>query len=253
MNFRKPGWGETWRVLACTLVLALTFIAMESAQTALFRAVLMGGWLSAAGPAGGDPDAELLKEAAKVASDSRAAMRRLPPAHRHAAMRLGYELGYASSYLGISSWSGASPSPMTRMMFEFRVDNAQRLAQALGLPTMQPLPVTNLRAFNELNQRFDRDEDGSAALVQRVLTPQHRHLYSLGLLVGAEAARVDFSRGGAALPPAHLIRRHATLAGIPPTLWQPMARPPATGEPPAAIVTRYLVAFGALENALALP
>ncbi len=90
----------------------------------------------------------------------------------------------------------------------------------------------------------------SAAASRRRLTPAHRHLYLLGAHVGAHTVKVESSGGKLALAPAALVRRHATLAGIAPAIWQPLAADPGRASP-AEVVQRHRAALGALDADLA--
>ena len=64
------------------------------------------------------------------------------------------------------------------------------------------------------------------------------------------SAKVESHGGELALAPAAHIRRHATLAGIAPALWQPLAAD-AGGESPAQVLERYRAALNALGADLA--
>jgi hypothetical protein len=108
-----------------------------------------------------------------------------------------------------------------------------------------------LREFTELGMRYEGDENGLAARIEAQMSPLHRQLYLLGVQLGGEAARIEDSGGRFSLPPETLIARHATLAGIEPRLWRPLAVPPAQGEPPAQVVRRYRAALEALAEGVA--
>ena len=85
---------------------------------------------------------------------------------------------------------------------------------------------------------------------EQQLSPLHRHLYLLGVHLGGEASRIEDSGGKFSLPPASLIGRHATLAGVPAALWQPLAAEPKD-EPPQQVLQRYRAALQALADELA--
>jgi hypothetical protein len=57
--------------------------------------------------------------------------------------------------------------------------------------------------------------------------------------LGTEAARIQWSGGSLSLPPRAQIRRHATLAGIPPAIWEPLAAAPGYREQPGEVLARY--------------
>lgn len=250
MQLRSSGWSETWRVLAYTLAVALGFIALGRVQLAVFSASGTSEWLARVGLIDPNPDARLLQQAAQVAAESRDALQRLPPGHRLATVRLGYELGYASQLVGAYAMSPADVQAKARALGEPHVAIAREQARLLGIPPAEPLPVSNLKEFAELNERFEADENGAAARVQQQLSPLHRHLYLLGAHLGTEGARVEGSGGQFALPPASLIRRHATLAGIDPALWKPLTVEP-NNETPAQVLARYRTALNALGAGLA--
>jgi hypothetical protein len=245
MQPRHSKLAETWRVLAYTLAIALAFIALERAQLALFtlpgtaRLLQRIGWLDA------DPAAKLHNEAEQVSAASRDALQRLPRGHRLATLRLGYALGYTSQLLGGYATSPPAVQAAARQRAEPLKDAARQQAELLGLGEVQALPVRSLREFTELGARYEADENGLAARIEKQLSPLHRHLYLLGVHVGGEMARVDDSGGQFALPPATLIRRHAVLAGIDPAVWQPLLVEPR-GEPPAQTVQRYRRSVDAL-------
>lgn len=251
MMLRPPLRNETWRVLAYTLAVALAFVAVGRLQFALLDSPLALRLLDRAGLLDRASDAALLDEAARVAERSRDALPRLAPGHRLAAVRLGYELGYASQLVGSFALSAPEVQAQARRIGELHVTAARGQARLLGLESVDALPVRSLRDFTELNQRFEADENGLARRLREDVSPLHEQLYLLGVHLGAESARVEWTGGRHALPPTALIRRHATLAGIDPALWRPLAAPPAPGEAPAQVVERYRGALQALGDALA--
>lgn len=252
MQNRASGWSETWRVLAYTLVIALAFIALGRLQLAVFGAVEFRQLLARVGLINPNADDKLLREAARVAAESREAMQRLPPGHRLATVRMGYELGFVSQWVGAYAMSAPDAQARARDSAQPHLAIAREQARTLGLQGVDALPVRNLKEFAELNQRFEADENGVAVQVQQRLSRLHRHLYLLGAHLGAEAARVEGSGGQFALPPASLIRRHATLAGIAPALWEPLTIEPHRETPPQ-VLARYRAALNALAQGLADP
>jgi hypothetical protein len=236
---------EIWRVLAYTLAIALAFVALERLQLALFSAPATATLLQRAGLLDADPAARLAKEAEAVSAASRDALQRLPSGHRMATLRLGHELGYVSQLVGSHAMSPPEVQAAARQRAAPRLAAAQQQAQSLGLGEVAALPVRSLREFTELGTRYEADEGGQAARVQQQLSPLHRHLYLLGVMVGGEAARVEDSGGRFALPPATLIRRHAVLAGIDAAAWQPLIVEPRD-ETPAQVMLRYRRAVDAL-------
>lgn len=236
---------EIWRVLAYTLAIALAFIALERLQLAIFTAPGTSALLQRAGLLDADPAARLAREAEDVAAASLDALQRLPRGHRGAALRLGYELGYTSQLVGVYAMSPSDVQAAARQRAEPHLAAARQQAQTLGLGAVEALAARSLREFTELGTRYEADENGLAARVERQLSPLHRHLYLLGVHVGGEAARVEDSGGRFALPPATPIRRHAVLAGIGAPMWQPLIAEPR-GETPAQVLQRYRAAVDAL-------
>ncbi len=165
-------------------------------------------------------------------------------------MRLGYELGFAAEFVGSFALSPAPVQARARDVGAPHVAAARALAARLGVGEVEPLPVRTLREFAELNQRYEADEAGLAARIEQQLSPLHRHLFLLGVQIGIASASIEGSGGKLASPPAALIRRHATLAGVAPALWEPLARE-THGEAPAQVVGRYRADLLALGNALA--
>ena len=126
----------------------------------------------------------------------------------------------------------------------------RRRARSASTGDVAALPTRNVKEFLALAERIESDENGLAARLEQRLTPLHRHLYLLGAHVGTEAAKIESSGGKFALAPATPIRRHATLAGIAPAFWQPLAAD-ARGETPAQVLDRYRAALSALGTELA--
>jgi len=103
---------------------------------------------------------------------------------------------------------------------------ARQLAQQLGVGEVGVLGVLTFKDLYDLDLRIENDENGLAGRFERQLSLHHRRLYVLGMHVGTEAARVEINGGAVASSKQLLIRRHATLAGIAPTLWEPFIAAP---------------------------
>ena len=241
-------WSESWRVLAYSAALALAFIGLQRLEFALLANFGTKDVLARIG-AGPHDEERLAVEAAALAARSKALAVALPAGHRPATFRLGYEIGYASELLGSFITSDAAVREKAAAIVEAHVAVAQVQARALGLGDVAALPMRSPAEFFALAERVERDENGLGARIETRLTPVHRHLYLLGAHVGGEAARVEGSGGKFALPPATLIRRHATLAGVAPALWQPLATE-ARGETPEHVLARYRSAVNSLAVAL---
>lgn len=246
MSQRRIPFAELWRVLAYTLAIAVAFVALGRLQLALFSAPGTQQWLQRMGWIQTDPAEALRLQTAEIAAASQAALQSLPAGHRLAALRLGYELGYASQLVGVRAMSAPEARALGQQQAAPHAALAAQIAAAWGLGEAQPLGADNLRKFTELGARYAADENGMAARVEQRLSPLHRQLYLLGAQLGGEAARIEDSGGRFSLPPETLIARHATLAGIEPRLWRPLAAPPQADEAPARVLQRYRAALQAL-------
>ncbi len=242
-------WSESWRVLAYSAALALAFIALQRLEFALLASFGTKDVLERIGAAPHDEE-QLAVEAGQLAARSKALAVALPAGHRVATFRLGYEIGYASELLGSFVTSDAAVSDQAAAIVAAHIAVAQAQARALGVGDVAVLPMRSAAQSFALAERVEQDENGLAARIETRLTPVHRHLYLLGAHVGAEAARIESSGGKFALAPATLIRRHATLSGVAPARWQPLAAD-AQGETPDQVLARYRAAVNALAVALA--
>jgi len=241
-------WSETWRVLAYTAAIALAFIVLGRFEMTLFSALGADNAL-ARGDGSASADAALAHAAEQVAAQSREALDRVP-GQRLAAFRIGYDLGYASAFIGSYAMSAPAVQAKARVIGAKHLDIAGRLAEPIGLAGLTELPVHNPKEYVALNERFEADENGVAAVIEKRLSLAHRHLYLLGAQLGGEASTVESSGGELTQPPVALIRRHATLAGVDPALWLPLAVQPP-GETPAQTLVRYRSGLTALGTDLA--
>jgi hypothetical protein len=244
-------WRESWRVLAYSVALALAFVGLQRLELALFSAFGTPAALDLIGAGPARDEASLAVEAKQVAARSSAVVAPLPPGHRLAAFRLGYEIGFASELVGSLAMSAPPVRAQAATIAAAHVAVAQAQASALGVVgDVAALQTSNVKEFLALGERIEGDENGLAARLEQRLTPIHRHLYLLGAHVGMEGARIESSDGKFALAPAAPIRRHATLAGIAPALWQPLAAD-ARGQTQAQVLERYRAALNALGADLA--
>jgi hypothetical protein len=242
--------GEAWRVLAYALVLALGFVLLGRLQVAAFSAPLTQRVLQHFGLLDGSSDAQLAQQAQAITAASREAMERAPAGHRLDTLRLGHELGYASERIAFFAMASPQARERARALLAPHEAEAETLAAKLGVAPAAALQSTSLREFNELGERYEADQNGLAARIEQQLSPWHRHVYLLGVHIGIESARMEATGGEHSLPPAALIRHHATLAGIDAAQWQPLAAAPA-GEAPTQWLQRYREAVQALAAALA--
>jgi hypothetical protein len=243
-------WSEIWRVLAYTLAIALSFVALGRLQVAVIDTPTAQDALQRLGLLDADPTARWAKETKQVAEASRAAISRAPPGHRLATVRLGFELGFASGLVGAYAMSSDEARARARQAAQPHVALAEGLAAHLGVGEARALDADSLKAFTELGQRYEADENNLAGRIEQRLSPLHRHLYLLGTQLGGEAARIEDTGGAMSLPPASRIGRHATVAGIDPRLWRPLAAEPK-GETPPQVLQRYRGALQALADELA--
>jgi hypothetical protein len=231
---------EIWRVLAYTLAISLALVGLRRLEVASTRF-----WSRAAV----SPESGLEREAAQVAQSSQGALQRLPDTHRRAAFRLGYELGFASKWLGGFALSAVDARKQATALAEQHLTVARGLASQLGLDAVGVLPIATAAEFVALTRRIESDENGLAGLIERQLSLHHRHLYLLGMHIGNDAARVEMTRGTVVPDMEPLIRYHATVAGIRPNLWVPLASEPESETPPQ-VLTRYRDGLAALDQSL---
>ena len=247
----RAGWfGEAWRVLLYALLLALGFVLLGRLQLAAFTAPATQRVLQHFGLLDGNTDTELAAQAQAVAAASREAMQHAPTGHRLDTLRLGYQLGYVSERIGLLALATPQARERARELLAPQQADADVLAQKLGVAPAAALPSVSLREFNDLTARYEADGNGIAARLQQRWSPWHRHAYLLGVHLGIESARIDASGGEHSMPPATLIRRHATLAGIAPALWLPLAEQPGARDA-AKWRQHYRAAVQALAASLA--
>jgi len=248
---RLPALPVAIRVLLYTLALALAFLALGRLQMAVFgmpateRLLQRWGWI------GGSDDTRWQQQAAEVAEASQPRLAALPTGHRRGILELGFQIGYVSHWLGGYALAPAEVRDRMRARQLQRLSRARELAQGYGVGDVDALQVASLRDFTELTTRQEADESGIAARVEARLSPLHRHLYLLGVHLGAEWSRIEDTKGELSLPPATTIRRHAVLAGVAAPLWQPLVQAPQPAEAPTAVVGRYRDGLAALAAELA--
>ena len=242
-------WSESWRVLAYSAAAALAFVALEKVEFALLD--LAGADRVVDLTRSRSADDRLAAEARELAARSRSVGAALPPNHRVAAFRLGYEIGWASEFTGSFAMSEPQRQAQAAAIADAHVRRAHEQARVLGLDpaAVALLPSRTLADFVRLQERFEADENGLAARVEARLTPIHRHLFLLGATVGNDAAKVQGSGGKMSGAQVDAIRRHATLAGITPSAWQPLVVDHRR-EAPAAVLDRHRSAVDALTAAL---
>ncbi len=243
------GWSEIWRVLAYTAALALAFVVLGRLESGALTLFELDNRLARREFGSSSGDAALAREAERIALVSRDELAR-SPGRRGIAFRLGYEIGYASTFVGSFANSNPAVRAKARVIGEHHVAIARTQAAAFGIAGVDLLPAPTLSNYVALNARFEADENGVGAQVEARASPLHRQLYLLGALVGGEAAGVESSDGKMSQPPGPQIRRHATLAGVDRALWLPLALT-VRGKAPAQVVGDYRAALNALAADLA--
>jgi hypothetical protein len=236
--------GERGRIIGITIVITVLYLLLQ--QVWLGMTGLLSGKSFLERPTA----AELEQEAKRVAEASKAALQTAPASSRHDIWHLGFHLGYVSEFVGSYAMSAEEVQVKARQLTEPVLVEANRLAESLGLGSVSPLVTQTLDDFGRLTNRIEADETQLAERINRAYSPHHRHLFLLGMHLGAEAARIQGSGGKISLPPRAQIRRHATLTGIPPAIWEPLAAPPGYREQPSEVVTRYRNGLGALVASL---
>jgi hypothetical protein len=217
------------------LALNASWLALTPSFATLFDAQTESAWA---------------RDAAAVAAAARDADGRMPAATRAAAYRLGFHVGYCSNILGSVALSTPEVQSRVRDILAPRIRATQDLGNELGVGEVSLLPVSNAEEFGRVNDRLDSDELGLAARVEKAMSRRHRHLLLLGMHVGVAAALIDMSGGKLQNPLRQYIGRHATLAGVPPAAWEPVARV-GEGGTPEQHAAAYQAALTALDVAVA--
>jgi len=243
------GWSETWRVLAYTLAIALAFVVLGRLEMGAMSMFGVDNRLARGDVEPKSAEMALAREVEQVAGRSRDALAQAP-GRRLATFRLGYEVGYASTFVGSFANSDVDVQAKVHAIGEAHLAIARAQAAAIGIGAVDILPARTLSDYVALNERFEADENGVAMRIEQAVSPLHRHLYLLGALVGGEAADVESSGGKRSQPPGSLIRRHATLAGVDRALWLPLALTPRATAP-AQVLENYRAALNALAADLA--
>jgi hypothetical protein len=249
---RRGLWAEGWRVLVVTGLIALGFLLLGRLQLLLLGNCTAIAWVqnNLTGGEEAVAEAELRVQAEQVRAASASAAKRLPAGHPAVLFGMGFELGYVSQLQGSVSQSPAVLQQQVQAALTPRLQRAQTLAQVVKVGAEPPWPVRTLQDFVELTARIERDETGAAARIEQQLSPLHRHLFLLGAHVGTTAAQIENTSGDFQEPPARLIRRHASLAGVSPALWQDLAQLPTAADK-AAARRQYFQSIQALDLTLA--
>lgn len=231
---------------------AVRLVIITLGITALYLA-LQTVWLfltpTMAAPFDARREAGWAREAEAVAEASRRADATLPAEWRSAAWRLGFQVGYTSHILGSFARSSPNDQANARRAMEPRLQAAQRLADAMGAGSVAVLEVTTASDYAREDDRIESDELGLARRVESRASARHRHLLLLGMHVGIAMSLAEATGGSLHNPKRPLIGYHATLAGVPPAAWEPVARPP-DGSTDAEKLEAYAAAVEALDRAI---
>jgi hypothetical protein len=225
--------GERGRIIGITILITTLYLLLQQLWLGLGGLLFHSGFLERPSAA------ELEREAKEVAILSEKALQTAPTGSRHAIWQLGFHLGYVSQVVGSYAMSAEDVQAKARQAAEPALHEANSLAQTLGLGPVTPLATRTLDDFARLSQRIEADETGVGERITLKLSSHHHHLFLLGMHLGTEAARIQWSGGSLSLPPRAQIRRHATLAGIPRAAWEPLAVAPGYGEQPGEVIARY--------------
>ena len=123
------------------------------------------------------------------------------------------------------------------------------LGQVLGIGPVGILTFQTASDFVQENDRLENDELGLASRLEAKASARHRHLLLLGMHVGIALAGANATGGTLLNPNRPFIGRHATLAGVPPGAWQPVAQIPAAATD-ADRLTHYAAAVSGLDEAV---
>ncbi len=229
------------RFLGVTLVVTALYVALDAAWFALTPPWMQRLQSAQAPTPDLDADARRLAEAARRDGMVATADQRV------AAWRLGHQLGLASQ---LEHAAAIMRSDWATRSAEQVMAAAQPPAQALGLGPVSPLRGRTMEQASSLAQRFEADELGLAVRLERLGGAPLRHLFMTGLFAGKAAFTRLYTPQEDPQDAVH-IERHARLAGLPPEVWQPLARPP--GATPEARREAFQRAAQALDAQLPAP
>lgn len=223
VNLTRKKW--VWRVIAATAVLTMLYIILYNvSEHFLTRFAASGGRL----PISHQSTLEDEAKSVAVASAAREAV--LTPKHSAAAWQLGIRIGYVSQQLGFVKLSDTANLQQAQAALEPMLKEARFFANFLQLDApVAPMESQTLKEFFNINERIESDESGLATRIEQRVTVRHRHLFLLGMHVGVEMCRLD-RKGAEQLPLSSIqIARHATVAGLPRGLWEPLSKAPEGG------------------------
>lgn len=216
----------SWRLVGAIILLAILYIVVFEVLMNTLRFADSAGWTSTIN------QPELEEEAKRVAAASAAREAGLTPNHRAAAWQLGVRQGYISQRLGSLRLSGAANQQQAQAALEPMLMEARGFASFLQLDApVAPMESRTLAELTNLSARIESDESGLAARIEQRVSIRHRHFFLFGMHVGVEMAFLDVESGSRLSPASAEIARHATLAGLPRSVWEPLSRTPSGATP----------------------
>lgn len=235
------------RFVFVTLALASSYLLLQHLWLGLVGLGVVQGWLQ------GQGQAALVRQAAEVSERSRLLEERLPAERRVQAFQLGFQLGFVARWLADEALFDAPVRRRVEVGLHARIEDADRLAEAMGVAPARWPQADTLARFVRLQNSFEADGSGLAGRIEITLSPRHRELYLAGVHAGINAA-VARASGGVNLDvrSARGLVQHATLAGLLPAAFEALTRRPA-GNTPEARWAAYLASLDVLENAIAAP
>jgi hypothetical protein len=238
--------GGLRRMLVATVALTLLYIALQELLLGSAGMLFSGGWMATAF------QRDLDREAKRVSEVSAERDAQLTAEHRIAAWWLGVHLGYLSQYLGSFGASDTAVREQARAASAKRIAAAQDLADRLGVGAVAPLESSTAAQFSGLTARIEADEGGIGARIEERTTPRHKHLYLMGMHVGATRASLQGESWRRIIVPGQHIARHATLAGLEREQWEPLTRLPR-GATQAEAITSFEASERTVQEALLAP
>jgi hypothetical protein len=225
-----------WRFLTASLVLAMLYVGIHKAWLWAGANLMRSGWSYE------NPAEAYAREAAELTERSRPQEAVLDANVPRTVYLLGVDYGYLSWRMNGSSARASASAHGTGP--DARMQGISARAGKLGIDGIRPLPANTHTEVAQLMQRLEADVDGVAGRVERVTSPRLRHVFMLGVHVGAELAGLETSKSVRPVDPM-LIGKHGTLAGVPEPLWRLLAR--VSEGDRADALTRYQAAAVAVE------
>lgn len=231
------------RFLAAALAVTLLYVAIDALQMRLVHHFAVRGQL------GGKPELEFADEAREIQARSTPLEANRSAGHRYRVFNLGLRLGYLSQWLGGYGKQPEETMAMLRKPVEPMIAQMDTLAAALGIGPVAMMPVRTTAEFSALTARLENDEWGIAARIEAAGSPRDQHLFQFAVHAGVMLASLEGKLDLLPVPQSKLIGRHATLAGIAPEVWKPLARLDTDGDR-AHTLAAYRAALEAVERTL---